>query len=300
MNLSQIAWVLKYAPKKIEEMLLSEENREFFSSLTDIPNNLLFIGTPGAGKTTLAKILARKFAPSSYIYINASDEGGIDTVRTKIKDFVETVSFDGTQKIIILDEADGTSTAFQQALRSVMEEYLNDVKFILTGNFRNKIMDAIQSRCVSFDFSLDIKDVFKRIKEIIDNENIQYTKENLKEIAILTKSLFPDIRKTINEIQKRCLGGIYREVIQISNPIAENIYQMIKDKNPVWDIREFVIKNENDFNNDYHYLMKQLFNLFVIDKNITAVLHLTEGMYRHNIVLDKEINFMNVLLNLCK
>lgn len=104
MNIENTSWVLKHAPRKIEDILLSEKNKEYFSSLKDIPNNMLFVGSPGSGKTTLAKVLAKKFAPESYMFLNASDESGIDVVRTKIKDFIETMSLDGNQKIVILDE----------------------------------------------------------------------------------------------------------------------------------------------------------------------------------------------------
>ena len=300
MTLENTAWVMKYAPTKIEDILLSDNNRSYFTELKDIPNNLLFLGSAGAGKTTLAKFIARKFAPSSYMFLNASDESGIDVVRTKIKDFIGTMSLDGNQKIIILDEVDGFSLSAQDALRFIMEEYIDDVKFILTGNFKNKIREAIQSRCVSFDFAVDIKPVFMRIMEIMNSENIILTSEQKKQVVVIVKRYFPDIRKTINEIQKCCITGEFIFNQKEEETVSTEVFDMISSKTPVWDIRSFVISNESSFGNDYHFLMRNLFNLYINNKNQSAVLYIVDRMYRHAVVADPEVNFTGLLIDLTK
>ena len=298
MTIEQTAWVLKYAPKDIDGLILSDKNKEYFSNLKDIPNNYLFMGLPGAGKTTLAKILAKKFAPNSYMFMNASDESGIDVVRTKIKDFIETMSFDGAQKIVILDEVDGFSASAQDALRFIMEEYLDDVKFILTGNNKNKIKEALHSRCVAFDFTIDIKQVFIRMQEILYSEKIAVTDK--KELAVLVKQFYPDIRKTINELQKCCLSGEFILNLKNIDSITETITQKIAAKDDVWSIREYVINNESQFNGDYQNLMKNLFQVYVKEKDAGKVLYIVDALYKHAIVADPEINFAGLLINLTK
>lgn len=299
-TIENTSWVLKYAPKNIEDVLLSDKNREYFSSLKDIPNNMLFVGSPGSGKTTLAKLLAKKFAPASYMFLNASDESGIDVVRTKIKDFIETMSLDGNQKIVILDECDGFSNSAQDALRFIMEEYLNDVKFILTGNHRNKIREALHSRCISFDFAVNIKQIFKRSLEILAAENIDLEMADKKNVAGLVTQFFPDIRKTINEIQKCCKSGKFVFEVNKTTNIAQDVFDKIKAKEDVWDIREFTITNEQAFFNDYHLLMKNLFRLYVTAKDTSKVMFIVDALYKHAIVADPEINFSGLLVNLTK
>jgi len=293
-------WTLKYAPTTIDDLLLSEENRQFFTSLTRLNNNLLFISSPGGGKTSTAKILSKKFSPFSYIYINASEENGIDVVRTKISNFISIQSFDGNPKVVILDEIDGATTNFQQALRGVMEEYLNDVKFILTGNFKHKILEAIQSRCQTFDFSLNIKDVFARMIYILKQEKITILEEDKKALAVLLKSHFPDIRKTINELQKCCVTGKFIPNIKKEETVSVTIVEKLKTKVSVWEIRKWVLAHEQDFNNDYHFLMRKLFDHYVNENDAGKVLLIVDTMHKHGIVADTEVNFTGLLINLAK
>lgn len=299
-SLSKV-WTLKYAPQTVSEVILSKELSDYFSNLTELNNNLLFLGSTGCGKTTLAKLLAKRFSPNSYIFINASEESGIDVVRNKISDFVSIMSFDGNPKIVILDEADGLSTAAQGALRGVMEEFLDDVKFIVTGNYKHKLIEAIQSRCSGdFDFTVDIRAILSRIITIMDMEGIELSAEDKKSLVIMVRNYFPDIRKTINEIQKCCVTGKFVPVLKKEETVSSTIVDMLNKKTNVWDIRKFVLANETGFNNDYHFLMRNLFDLFTKEQNTAKVLYTVDAMYKHAIVADPEVNFTGLLINLSK
>jgi len=293
-------WTIKYTPERIEDLILSEENQRYFYPLKELTNNLLFVGSTGCGKTTLAKLLAKKFSPNSYLFINASEESGIDVVRNKISDFVSVMSFDGAAKIVILDEADGISVNAQQALRGVMEEYLDDVKFIITANYKHKLLEAIQSRCQSFEFAVDIRSVVKLLLDILGKENIQLETDDKKAIVIITKQFFPDIRKTLNELQKCCVTGKFIPVYKKDEEVSVTIKTMIDNRTLVWDIRKYVLNNEALFNNDYHFLMCNLFDLFVKAEKVDKVLYIVDSMYKHAIVADPEVNFTGLLINLSK
>jgi DNA polymerase III delta prime subunit len=297
MNINQV-WVEKYRPKSIEEMILSEKNREHFSNLTEIPNNLLFVGNPGCGKTTLAKILANKFAPYSYLYINASEEGNIDTVRNKIADFISVMSMDGSQKVVILNEADGVSLVAQQALRSIMEDYLDSVKFILTANYKNKLSEAIRSRCQEFTLEYTDKQVLQRVVQILKLEKISVNPEDKPNLLQLIKEHSPDIRKTLNELQSACITRTFKYSITDYASFAEDIKLELNSGKHVFVIRQKIVDNLDKFGNDYHTLMKNLYNLYIVDQNMIAVLLISEYMFKHSQVLDPEVNFTGLLINL--
>lgn len=290
-------WVEKYKPQNIEDVLLNEQEKNKILSMTDIENNLLFVGKSGIGKSTVAKILAKKFAPNTYIYINASEKNGIDTVRNEIADFISVQSFDGKQKVVILDEVDGFSKNAQDALRSMMEEYLDDVKFILTGNYGHKITDALKSRCQTFEFTTDIKSVAARIVHIIRAENIKIPDDQKQYVLKLVTRHFPDIRKTINELQKCCINGtfIYENK---ANDFIEELWTRLKSKQDVFTIRKFVIDNGSQFNNDFHHVMRQLFDKYVIECNSKALILIADHMEKDSRVKDAEVNFSALLFNL--
>ena len=199
----QNLWIEKYRPKVLGDIVLNSETRQIIDSFklkSEIPN-LLLIGIQGIGKTSLAKILVNDILNCQYLYINASDENGIDTIRNKVVGFAKTKSIDGNIKAIILDEVDGISLEAQKALRNTMEEFSSNTRFILTGNFKHKIIQALQSRCQELNMVPPIESIAKRVLQILKAENIKYSESHKKSLVNLIKKLYPDLRKIINELQ---------------------------------------------------------------------------------------------------
>ena len=288
-------WVEKYRPKTLSDLVLSDTNKKYFESITDEIPNLLFVGTPGLGKTTLARILIEDVLKCQYLYINASDENGIDTIRSKVVGFSQTKSLDGSIKVVILDEADGITIDGQRALRNTMEEYSSQTRFILTANYKHKIIPAIQSRTQSFDLNPPFEDVVTRIVEIVKSEGVKIDDSQKGNFVNTIKQNYPDIRKIINAVQKACVKGKFTIDIALdSKEIVDRIHKELQGSNVI-GLRKYLIENENEFQGDYHNLMKQYLN-FVYESNIADdkkreyILILSDYMYKDVFVLDKEIN----------
>ena len=298
-------WVEKYRPKTIDEMVLSSENRAYFNTLKDEVPNLLFVGTPGIGKTTIAKIIVQDILKCQYLYINASDENGIDTIRSKVCGFSQTKSLDGSIKIVILDEADGITIDGQRALRNTMEEYSSFTRFILTANYKHKIIPAIQSRTQYFDLNPNISDVVGRVLTILKAENITIPATEKTNLVKVIKDNFPDIRKTVNTVQKYCVTGTLQVTNNINTKgITSEIHEFVKS-NKLIDLRKYLIENESDFQSDYSSVLKGYLNFLYEsdvkdDKKREAIIVIAEYLYRDALVLDKEINAYACFLNLSK
>jgi len=288
-------WVEKYRPKTIDEMVLSSENRAYFNTLKDEVPNLLFVGTPGIGKTTIAKIIVQDILKCQYLYINASDENGIDTIRSKVCGFSQTKSLDGSIKIVILDEADGITIDGQRALRNTMEEYSSFTRFILTANYKHKIIPAIQSRTQYFDLNPSVQDVLSRIVYILRTENIEVPTTERVNLARVIKDNYPDIRKIINTIQKYSVSGVLHiKDTADRNDIVTKINNHLVSKK-VLELRKFLIENENEFQGDYASLLKHYLNFIYNsdtkpDTKRQVIIIISEYLYRDAFVLDKEIN----------
>jgi replication factor C small subunit len=304
MNNYQDLWVQKYAPKTLEDIVLSDDNREFFSKINDDTPHLLLYGNAGTGKTTLAKVIVNSILKCQYLYINASDENGIDTIRNKVTSFSQTRSLDGKKKVIILDEFCGTTAEAQRTLKGVMEEYAGTTRFILTANHINRIIEPIQSRCLMFNIIPKLDQTAFRCLYILKQENIKIESE--REFITYIKNNFPDMRRIINDLQKFSITGtlIIKNCDNIKN-FALDVFGMIYNKTPVLEIRKRIIEEERNFAADYQTLMKEIFDL-VYESNISddlkkaSMLELGEHLYRDNFVMDHEINFFCCLLNLSK
>lgn len=305
MNINKI-WFEKYRPKTLDDLIINSDTRDIllkYKENKDIPH-LLFTTSAGTGKTTLAKIIVNDILECDYLYINASDENGIDVIRTKVTNFAQTKSSTGGIKVIILDEACGISPEAQKALRNVMEEYSEYCRFILTANFNHKIIEPIKSRCTKLDFESDVKDITKRLVHILKTESIKFNKEDISKLFTLVSDNYPDIRTCINLLQKYSLTG---EFIIKESEIDDKLINDIWDKlnNDFISLREFIINNETKFNADYHQLMKSLLNyIYKLDvtpnKKRDLIIHLGEYMFRSSTVVDQEINCYLALLQLSK
>ena len=207
-------WVEKYRPKTINDVILPKDLKMFFHKIVEsgeLPN-MLFTGTAGLGKTTVAKALCNELN-LDWILINGSEEGNIDTLRGKIKQFASSVSLQGGYKVVILDEADYLNPqSTQPALRAFIEEFANNCRFILTCNFKNRIIEPLHSRCGIYEFNTTKKDMailcgefMQRAKSIVDETKVEYEE---KILADLIMKPAPDWRRVLNELQKGSVLGI--------------------------------------------------------------------------------------------
>lgn len=196
-------WVEKYRPKKFEDVVGLPQ--EIPTSLSNMPH-FLFLGKAGTGKTTTARIIIKELQAESLL-LNASDERGIDTIRDKVKNFAMTKSSNGNFKIVFLDESDALTSDAQNSLRNLMESYHNNCRFILTGNYENKIIDALKSRCTAFKFDSDVRHITAYLKNISAQEGLSITEELL---SVIVERNHRDIRKCVNQLQR--LGELNRPV----------------------------------------------------------------------------------------
>lgn len=231
-------WSEKYRPQTLDDCILpkSAESLRQLVGKGEIPN-LLFHGSAGVGKTTAAKAICKQLG-YDYILVNASSESGIDVIRTTIKSFASSMSVDGRKKAIILDEADGTTQQFQWALRGVTEEVHSNCVFILTCNYKNKLIEAIRSRCSDYEFNIPksekkavITKIFKRASYILKEEGI--TVESKEAVGAVIVKKFPDIRKVINELQKHSSSGVIdlSVIDKINSVKIEELVKFVKEKN---------------------------------------------------------------------
>src|SRR5210317_2267640 len=211
--MSEYLWVEKYRPRKVADTILPDSLKQTFQRLVDTGElpNMLFTGTAGLGKTTVAKALCKELG-LDYIVINGSEEGNIDTLRGKIKQFASTVSFGGSYKVVILDEADYLNPqSTQPALRGFIEEFSDNCRFILTCNFKNRIIEPLHSRCGVYEFNTSKKSLAKlcesfmdRCKTILDNEQVEYDAKPVEELIM---KFAPDWRRVLNELQRYSING---------------------------------------------------------------------------------------------
>jgi len=300
-NLSNTLWVEKYRPNNLDTYIGNEHLKDkvsIYLESGDLPHLLLY-GKAGTGKTTLAKILVKNIE-CDYLYINASDENNVETVRTKIKSFASTMGFKD-YKIVVLDECDYITPNAQAALRNLMETFSKHCRFILTCNFVERIIDPIQSRCQSFQIiPPSKKEVAKHIHDILLKENVM---SNIEDLKVLIDSGYPDIRRVINAAQRNVVKGKLKLDITsiIQNDYKLKLLKILKTqdkKNAFKDIRQLLLDNKiTDF--------ADLFRLLYDEVDDWGKGHVAECILiiaRYELsdgqVPDKEINAMAMLIEL--
>ena len=242
--------VEKYRPRAIEDVILTPKLKKTFKDMVssgELPN-MLFTGSAGTGKTTVAKALCNELN-LDYIVVNGSEEGNIDTLRGKIKRFASSVSLQGDFKVVILDEADYLNPqSTQPALRGFIEEFSDNCRFILTCNFKNRIIEPLHSRCGVYEFNTSKKDMailceqfLKRTMDILSKENIVAT-DQVKPVADLIMKHAPDWRRVLNEIQRASVGGILDITVNAESSNYELLFKTLKEKD-FKKMRTWVVNN---------------------------------------------------------
>ena len=303
--MSDFIWVEKYRPKTIEECILPEHIKKTFKdflSMGEIPNILLY-GPPGIGKTTVAKALCNELNIDCFI-INGSDEGRfLDTVRNTAKNFASTVSLSSkaNHKVIIIDEADNTSKDVQLLLRAFTEEFSSNCRFIFTCNFKNRIIEPLQSRCSAVEFAIKGKEkqklageFFKRVISILEIENVKYDK---KVLAELINKHFPDWRRVLNECQRYSISGeIDSGILATIKEISVNdLIKRLKEKN-FPEVRKWVVDNlDNDPSVLLRHIYDALFDALEGPSIAAAVIIIGRYQFQIAFVADQEINILAAL-----
>ena len=295
-------WVEKYRPNTLENYVGNDHLKGIIKRYlgeNDI-QNLIFYGPAGTGKTTLAKLLTKNLN-CEYLYINASDERGIETIRDKVSGFASTMSFKPL-KVVILDEADFLTIQAQASLRNVIETFSKSTRFILTCNYVERIIDPLQSRCQVLKVVPPSKgEVAKHIFSILTKEYIQHNNEDLK---FVVNHYYPDVRKMINACQMSCVKisvpdeqGIPVLELQLSDDtlVSSNyinkVIELLPNKKSFKDIRQVIAdSNVQDFEALYKALYERIDEY--TSRPAEAIIIIEEYMYHSNFRIDKEINVM--------
>lgn len=303
-------WTEKYRPQTLDEIALNDEARQLIQKYISegIIDNIFLCSRPGQGKTSLAKLLAYNIFQADTLYINASDENNVEVVRTKITRFSHTLSSNGKFKIVILDEADGFANAqAQRILRALMEEVSDNTRFIITANHKNRIHDAIRSRCKFIDITPPKVEVFKRMISILKAENITIDVDTeMPKLQELVTRLYPDMRSIIKNLQSCVFDGVLKlKKFGSASIFIKKVLEFILDKNHS-ELREYIISNESAFNNDYASLLSDFYHLIIdsdlvddeIKPNWTIII--ADYLYKFEEIIDPEINAFACFFKLIK
>jgi len=304
--MNDFLWVERYRPRKVDETILSDDLKQVFNQIVatgQLPN-MLFTGTAGVGKTTVARALCNELG-LDYILVNGSEEGNIDTLRNKVKSFASTVSLQGGYKVVILDEADYLNPqSTQPALRGFIEEFANNCRFILTCNFKNRIIEPLHSRCSVYDFNIQRSEkpkiataFYKRVVNILTTENVEFEP---KALAILVEKHFPDFRRVLNECQRYSISGKIDAGV-LSNLADDNIKSLmshLKDKN-FKGMRQWVVDN---IDVEPQAIFRKIYDTMVDYAQPQSipqiVLILADYQYKNAFVADHELNVVACMTEL--
>ena len=295
---NEFLWVEKYRHKKINDTILPQQLKNTFNAIVDkgdLPN-MLFTGTAGLGKTTVARALCNSLE-LDHIVINGSEEGNIETLRGKIKQFASTVSLQGGYKVVILDEADYLNPqSTQPALRGFIEEFSNNCRFILTCNFKNRIIEPLHSRCGVYEFNTTKKDLaqlaaqfMKRMKFILEEEGVSYEE---MAIADLIMKFAPDWRRVINECQRYSLSGFIDTNVtkNLTNDNYDGLLKLLKEK----DFKKMRSWVANNIDTDASVIFRAIYDRATVSVKPESlpqlILILADYQYKNSFVADHELN----------
>ena len=294
-------WVEKYRPQKIDDCVLPEALKKTFKEYInkgELPNFLL-CGTAGTGKTTVAKALCNEIG-AEYMFINGSEESGIDVLRTKIKSFASSVSLTDAKKVVILDEADYLNpNSTQPALRAFIEEFSNNCRFILTCNFKNRIIAPLHSRTAVIEFKLTKADrpkmagrFMKRLSDILATENVTFDE---KVVAEVLKKHFPDYRRVLNELQRYSVSGTIDEgiLVNVQEVNMKELVSSLKSKD-FKKMRNWVVDN---IDNDPNLIFRKIYDTILDEVKYPSqlVLLLADYQYKAAFAANPEINLVACL-----
>ena len=299
-------WVEKYRPNAIRDCILPDNLKKTFTEFVNdkhIPN-LILSGGPGVGKTTVAKAMLEEIG-ATYMMINGSEESGIDILRTKIKNFASTVSLEGGRKYIILDEADYLNPqSTQPALRGFMEEFHKNCGFILTCNYKNRLIPSIHSRCSIVDFIIPkeqkpklAQDFFIRVQNILNKEKVKF---DPKAVAELLNKFFPDWRRVLNELQRYSASGIIDAgiLVNISDSNINELMHSLREKE-FTNVRKWIVQNlDNDPVRIFRRVYDSLYDFLDGSTIPHAVVILADYSYKSAFVADQEINLLACMTEL--
>ena len=303
--MEHLLWTEKYRPQTVEDCILPDRLKKPFQEYVnqkEIPN-LLLSGGAGVGKTTIAKAMCNEIG-CDFMVINGSDESGIDTFRTKIKNYASSMSLSGGRKVIIIDEADYLNpNSTQPALRNAIEEFASNCSFIFTCNYKNRIIEPLHSRCAVIDFGLKNGEkakmasaFFKRIQSILQSESVD---ADDKVLAELIKKHFPDFRRVLNELQRYSqFGKIDTGILtQIADVSIDELTKSISSKDFA-SIRKWVATHEIDSTVLYRKIYDSLYDVMKPQSIPQAVIILADYQYKAAFVADQEVNTVACLTEL--
>lgn len=305
-DLKNALWVERYRPHKINDCILPNHLKQTFQEYInkkEVPN-LLFCGSAGTGKTTVAKVLCDEIG-LDYTFINGSEENGIDILRVKIRQYASTISLSGGKKVIIVDECDYmNANSLQPALRGAIEEFSKNCSFIFTCNYKNRIIEPLHSRCAVIEFKLTNKEkagiaaqFFGRVLSILEKENITYDKQVITELVM---KYFPDFRRTLNELQRYSASGHIgvEALAQVKGADITGLVAFLKEKD-FPKVRQWVNTNsDNDPNRVYRRIYDGLNDMVKPQSIPQVVLILAKYQYQAAFSLDGEVNLLACLVEI--